>query len=110
MFRREALENINGYRVSEETRRGQDYDLFMRLYANNSRGANLLDVLYRYTISPQTYSKRTMKARVWEYKIREKGFKSLGLMPIGLPFLLKPFLAQLYQYFHTTFSRVVGKS
>lgn len=111
MFRREALEDINGYRVSEETRRGQDYDLFMRLYANNSRGANLLNVLYRYIVTPQTYSRRTMKARFGEYKIRKKGFKSLGLMPIGLPFLFKPFLAQLYQYFHTTFlPRIVGKS
>lgn len=101
MFRRNDLVEVGGYRVAEETKRGQDYDLFMRMYAINRKGANLQDKLYRYTISQNTYKKRTMKARIGEYNIRKKGFIALGLMPFAAPFLLKPFIAQLYQYIHT---------
>ena len=34
MFRRNTLDIAGGYRVAKETRRAEDYDLLMRIYAN----------------------------------------------------------------------------
>ena len=50
LFKRDCLVFVNGYRVSKETRRGQDYDLFMRLYANGFKGMNIKDCLYGYRV------------------------------------------------------------
>ena len=47
LFRREILLH-NPYRVSKETRRTEDYELLMRLYARRIRGANLQEALYLF--------------------------------------------------------------
>lgn len=97
MFRRVALTAVGGYRVSQETRRGADYDLFMRLYAAGLRGSNLAQVLYGYRVDSSTIARRTLEYRIDECRIRIKGFTALGLMPLGAPFVLKPLFAHLVQ-------------
>ena len=34
LIRRSVIESLGGYRVSKETNRHEDYDLFMRIYAD----------------------------------------------------------------------------
>lgn len=97
LFRKDCLMRVNGYRVSKETRRGQDYDMFMRLYANGYRGCNISDVLYGYRVDKNTISRRKFEYRIDECVIRYKGFKSLGLFPKGILFVFKPVVAHIIQ-------------
>lgn len=97
LFQKECLVKVNGYRVSKETRRGQDYDLFMRLYSNGFKGLNISNVLYGYRVDQNTISRRKIKYRLDECKIRYRGFKSLGLLPLGFPYILKPIAAHFLQ-------------
>lgn len=95
VFRKACLLAVNGYRVSKETRRAQDYDLFMRLYSAGYRGKEMDDVLYYYRLDLQTKKRMVLSSCRDEMRIRLKGYKSLHLMPIGYLFCLKPFFAFL---------------
>lgn len=97
IFKRECIITVNGYRVAKETRRGQDYDLFMRLYAKGYKGKNIRDKLYWYRVDHATIKRRSFDARIDECKLRYLGFKKMGLLPLGLPFIIKPFIAYLAQ-------------
>lgn len=97
MFRAQDLKKVGGYRVSKDTLRGQDYDLFMRMYAEGFFGANYQEPLYRYTESSETFKKRTFKARIGEMKIRAYGFKKMKILIWAFPFVFKPFIAYAWQ-------------
>lgn len=97
LFTKDCLVAVNGYRVSHETRRGQDYDLFMRLYSKGYKGVNVNEILYGYRVDRTTISRRKFKYRLDECIIRYKGFRALGLMPKGLPYVLKPIPAYFLQ-------------
>jgi len=97
MFRTECLRDIGGYRVSKETRRSEDYDLFMRLYARGMKGANIYDILYGYRVDKNTLSRRKFVYRIDECVVRYKGFSALGLFPQGYIYVLKPILAHILQ-------------
>lgn len=94
MMRRDALAAVGGYRVCRDTRRTEDYDLFMRMYAHGFTGYNLSEPLLRYF---DTRIPRHVRYahRVNEAKIRLHGFKALGLLPAGLPYVLKPLVVGL---------------
>lgn len=97
MFRKEALLKVNGYRVAKETKRAEDYDLFMRLYAEGYLGYNIKENLFRYFVNPSAMkNKRKYKYRLDEAKVRYLGFKRLKLLnPISFIFVLKPILVGL---------------
>lgn len=97
MFSAECIKAVGGYRVSPETRRGQDYDLFMRLYAQGFKGKNIQEVLYKYRVDADNYKRRSFAGRVGEVKIRKRGFKALGIYYIGWLFIYKPYVAYLIQ-------------
>ena len=80
MFRAEVLRKIKGYPISEETRRCEDYELFMRLHKAGYRGYNLQEPLIRYREDEHTYRKRTIQSRMQEVKIRYRGFRQLGIL------------------------------
>lgn len=90
MFKKEALEAVNGYRVAKETRRCEDYDLFMRMYAAGFKGYNLQENLYKYRSENGKNKHRPMKYRIDELIVRWQGFKALKILHLGLPFMLKP--------------------
>lgn len=98
LFKRETLINVGGYRVAKETRRGQDYDLFMRLYAKGYVGMNLFELLYYYRDDKNAQKRRKYKYRIAESVIRYKGFKSLDLLPKGFLFVIKPLIVGLIPY------------
>lgn len=94
MFRAEVLHKIKGYPISEETRRCEDYELFMRLYRAGFRGYNIQEALLRYREDEYTYKKRTLQSRIQEMKIRYRGFRSLGLLrPETVAYVVKPLAA-----------------
>lgn len=95
MFRRSALEEVQGYRVSKETRRAEDYDLLMRQYAIGIRGANIQEDLYNFREDRSGSSQRMYRYRLGEAVVRWKGFQKMGLMPRALPYALKPLVVGL---------------
>lgn len=99
MFRAECIKAVNGYRVAKETRRGQDYDMFMRMYSIAKKGANLMEPLYWYRLDDNTIKRHGKSGSHDEYLVRLNGFKAMGLMPIGYIFALKPYLANLIHRF-----------
>ena len=99
MFSKDCLKKIDGYRIAKETRRGQDYDLFMRLYAAGYKGKIIPDVLYYYRLDMGNIKRRDFDSTIGEFVIRWKGFKRLGVFPLALPFVFKPFLSHAIQFF-----------
>lgn len=94
MMRRQALLSAGGYRVSKDTLRTEDYDLFMRMYALGFYGCNLKEPLLYYF--ERRRPRRVHLAQRWrEVKTRYRGFKALGLMPRGFFYVFKPLLTGL---------------
>ena len=93
MFRKEVFEN-GGY--TQDNKRAEDYELFMKLYCAGLKGYNLQEVLFCYREDYAAYRRRKYSFHIHEVKIRLTGFKSLGLLNIkGLAFALKPLFVGL---------------
>lgn len=90
LFRRDALDQIRGYRVARETRRAEDYDMLMRMYAAGIRGANVDKKLYAFQENQIAQKRRKYRFRFDEAVVRWKGFSALGMMPKAFPYVLKP--------------------
>lgn len=97
LFTKSSLKAIGGYRINKETRRAQDYDMFMRLYAAGYKGKNIRDILYGYRVDRNTISRRKFRYRIDECKIRYRGFRELGLLPKGILYVFKPIPAYFLQ-------------
>lgn len=96
LFRRNALEQVNGYRVAKETRRCEDYDMFMRMYAQGLKGYNIQEKLYRYRIiNTKDIKYRPMKVRLEEARVRFYGYKKMGILLQGVPYIIKPLILGL---------------
>lgn len=98
MIRREALLQVHGYRVAGETRRTEDYDLFMRLYTAGYQGYNLQEQLYSFREDKLARKRKKYRYRIDEARIRWRGFRQLGLMPGGLVYVVKPLVVGLIPY------------
>lgn len=95
MLRKKALEKVNGYRVSWETNRGQDYDMYLRMYSKGLKGYNIQEPLTYYYQDQNYVNKIGWKNRVGESKYRYRNFKSLGFLPQALPYVFKPIIAMI---------------
>lgn len=94
MFRRQILEECGGY--TQDNKRAEDYELFMRLYAEGYKGYNLQEVLFCYRENTESYRRRKFSFQLNEVKVRIKGFKSLGLLNArNFLFAVKPFFVGL---------------
>lgn len=92
LFLKSVLLKVNGYRVAEETKGSEDYDLFMRLYAIGAKGMNISDPLYYYRTNAANYKVLKLNNRLNECKIRFKGFKKLNILHLGFPMVIKPLI------------------
>lgn len=95
MFRKSALDHVEGYRVAKETRRAEDYDMLMRMYAAGLRGANLQSKLYAFLENQAAQKRRKYCYRIDEAQVRWQGFQALGLLPRALPYVVKPLIVGL---------------
>ncbi|WP_058953374.1 glycosyltransferase [Clostridium tyrobutyricum] len=95
LIKKEDLIKAGVYRISKETNRCEDYDLFMRMYSLGMKGYNIQEKLYKYKILIGHKKYRPMKDRIEEAKVRYIGYKSLGLMPKGIIYILKPIIIGL---------------
>lgn len=91
MFRREVLDVENPYGTKMRNRRGEDYEMLMRLVSEGRMGFNLQENLLKYRESPRSYTRRKFRFQLEEVGIRWKGFKALGLNRFRfLGYVLKP--------------------
>lgn len=95
MFRKSALNTVNGYDESKWTILCEDYDLLLRLYEKRYYGVNLQEYLFFYQVSNQDFKKRKYSHRINEAVTRYKRFKALGMLPNAFPFVLKPLIIGL---------------
>ena len=96
MIRKSAYDAVNGYRVAKETRRCEDIDLFMRMYATGFKGYNIQERLYFYRmINVPNIKYRPMKYRIDEAIVKYQGYKAMGNLLCGLPYVIKPILVGL---------------
>lgn len=103
------LLKLNGYRVAKETRRCEDYDLFMRMYTAGMKGYNIQEKLYKYKIIRDSDKKhRPMKYRIDEAVVRYKGFKAMGILWRGIPYIIKPIIIGLIP--QTIFKKIKKKT
>lgn len=91
IMRTRSLKACGGYRVACETKRCEDYDLFMRMCAAGYNICNIEDQLYYYK-SDRNGNKRKFKNVFNESVVRYKGFKTLKLGVKGCLYILKPFV------------------
>ncbi|RCW77372.1 glycosyltransferase family 2 protein [Saliterribacillus persicus] len=94
-FRKRSIDVVEGYRVDKETRRGQDYDLFMRMYASGLSGATLSNKLYYIYETNNGYKRRKYKYRIDEAKLRYKGYKAMNTGFVNYIYILKPLVLGL---------------
>lgn len=95
MIRKSALNAVGGYRAAWDTRRAEDYDLFVKLYAAGYKAYSIQSPLYQIREDKEAYRRRSYKYRIAESIIRYKGYKQLGLFPIGYLYLFKPLIVGL---------------
>ncbi len=98
IMKTESLRKCGGYRVAPETRRCEDYDLFMRMYAAGCVICNIKDELYYYKADREG-NKRKFINVVNECVVRYKGYKNLEMGLIGIPYVFKPIIMFLVPSF-----------
>ncbi len=95
MIKKHVIDAVHGYRVEKVTRRAEDYELWMRLYANGFRGYNLQDFLFEFREDKNTFARRKYKYRLDEVVVRYRGFSELNLLPLGFLYVVKPLIVGL---------------
>ncbi|MBE6837418.1 MAG: glycosyltransferase [Ruminococcus sp.] len=95
IFRRESLIKAGKYRVSKETKRSQDYDLFMTMYSLGMKGYNIQSKMFDYYQKDGHQRELTWGKRFREAQIRYKGFKKLHLFPKAFPYVVKPLVVKI---------------
>ena len=95
MFKKEALESVGGYRISRETVRLEDYDLFYRLYLNGKNGYVISDLLYNYREDQHAFKRKKYIYRIDEFKIRKKYFKDMKVKFYYYIYVVKPLVIGL---------------
>lgn len=79
IMRKEALNAVGGYTISDITIRGQDYDLWCKLYAHGYKGINLEDKLLDYFETRDSIKRRKFIHDINLYKNKIIWRKKLNL-------------------------------
>lgn len=79
MLRTEVMQKLGGYSESLNKQRVEDYDLWVRLYANNFKGYNLQESLYAMRDDRNALHRRTLKNRINEARVKFEICKNFNL-------------------------------
>ncbi len=72
-----VYEKLNGYTISQRTKRTQDYDLWFRFFAAGFKGATYQEPLYFVRENEKAYLRRNASLYLWAIVTRWKGFRLL---------------------------------
>lgn len=93
LARKDTFEKVNGYRDIKKTTRVEDYDLFMRMFANGIKMGVVQEYLFNYRDDvANTKRRKKYKYRINEAIIRFENFRNLGLFPKGIIYVIKPLI------------------
>ena len=92
MLRKSALETVGGYSEEEFTRRVEDVDLWIRMYAAGFRCHNIQQPLYRMRNDRNALNRRKYRYRIHSVRVRLRGCKLLGLGPISYLKAIRPMI------------------
>lgn len=95
IMKKNSLNSVNGYRVSWETTRCEDTDLYMRMCANGATFHNIDDGLYYVRQDRDSVARRKYINRVKEAVVKFKGFQALHMPIYCYIFVLKPLILGL---------------
>lgn len=70
MMRTEVMRKLDGYSESARRERVEDYDLWVRMYAEGFKGYNLPESLYAMRDDRNALHRRTLKNRVNEMRVK----------------------------------------
>lgn len=99
VYRAEIFQIMDGYQVSQETLRCEDYEIFMRFHQAGYRGYNLQEKLFQYRENKESFQRRSITARKNEAKIRYRNFKNMEILwPKGWIYVLRPVIGGLVPY------------
>jgi len=99
MARRAAFLDVGGYTVSKWTRKGQDYDLWCKIYEKGYKGYEIEDVLFDYYERRRVVLNNSFKTRLGSFLVAMKHRRKLAL-----PFYYDYYAAaRLFRYFIPNF-------
>ncbi|MBQ4145804.1 MAG: glycosyltransferase, partial [Clostridia bacterium] len=89
MVRKEAFDKVGGYSVSKKLLRMEDYELWIKMYAEGFKGYNLPEVLYRMRDDRNATKRRKFKYRINEAYVRYLAVKKLNLSKKYLVYMIR---------------------
>lgn len=89
-----VYKKLDGYVVSDRTKRAQDYDLWFRFFYAGFKGYNLQDDLYFVREDMNAIRRRTFSVRWNAFKTTRIGYALLGFPK---RWLIKPFFSMLFK-------------
>ena len=95
MVRKEVLDAVEGYTISEKLLRVEDYHLWIKMYAKGFKGYNIQEALYMMRDDREAYHRRQFKYRVNEARVKMIAVKELGLPFTSNIYALRPLLVGL---------------
>jgi glycosyltransferase EpsE len=111
IIRKSIMSEANGYSEEKYFKRGQDYNLWFKIYARGYVGYNIQKPLYKYRDDSDAYKRRNFKSRLYEVYNCFIGFHMLKLPFYYYIFCFRPVIVGLlprgvYNFFH----RMNGKT
>lgn len=95
MMRKKVYDKLGGYTVRKDTMRAEDLDLWISFFAQDFKGYNIQNVLYRYRESLEDLNKRSLKAAIETSKVYIRGYKLLGFSTVTYLYALKPIISAM---------------
>lgn len=93
LIRSDVMKALEGYTVSDFTRRTEDVDLWFRFFSQGYRGYNLSEVLYLVREDESAYKRRKLKYSVDASKVLFRGIRLLRLPAKYYIYTLKPIVS-----------------
>ena len=90
VMRRAVMKKLGGYSTAKYARRTEDYEMFMRMYAEGLSGYNLQEMLFCYREDRSALAKRSYRYRINETMVRYRGFRQLGILKGNIHYVIKP--------------------
>lgn len=95
MVRTEAIKDVGGYSYGARYRRGQDYNLWMKMYAKGYRGYTLEEHLYKMRDDRNAISRRKFSSAINDMRSRWLACKTLHLPLKGYFLATRPVFVSL---------------
>lgn len=95
LMKRDVMVKLQGYRVTKNTRRAEDVDLWFRFYKNGYKGYNLQLPLYRVREDKNAYKRRKLIYSIQASQVLYQGIKLLELPPYYYIYIFKPVISWL---------------